>query len=109
MKESESVSRAAESNALDSSPPPWTVAHQSPLSMEFSRQECWSGLLFLSPGNLPDTEIKAGSPALRQILYCLTKHFSTLMSLTVLHRNFFLIEKIQEEKVRYIFFNKWNQ
>ena len=33
---------------------PWTVAHQAPLSMEFSRQEYWSGLLFPSPGNLPD-------------------------------------------------------
>ena len=28
---------------------PWTVAHQAPLSMEFSRQEYWSGLPFLSP------------------------------------------------------------
>ena len=28
---------------------PWTVAHQAPLSMEFSRQECWSGLPFPSP------------------------------------------------------------
>ena len=31
---------------------PWTVAHQAPLSMEFSRQECWSGLPFTSPNNL---------------------------------------------------------
>ena len=29
---------------------PWTVAYQAPLSMGFSRQECWSGLPFLSPG-----------------------------------------------------------
>ena len=28
---------------------PWTVAHQAPLSMEFSRQECWSGLPFPTP------------------------------------------------------------
>ena len=28
----------------------WTVAHQAPLSMGFSRQECWSGLPFPSPG-----------------------------------------------------------
>ena len=33
---------------------PWTVAHQDPLSMEFPRQEDWSGLPFPSPGNLPD-------------------------------------------------------
>ena len=33
---------------------PWTVAHQAPLSMEFSRQEYWSGLRCLPPGSLPD-------------------------------------------------------
>ena len=32
---------------------PRTVAYQAPQSMEFSRQECWSGLLFPSPGDLP--------------------------------------------------------
>ena len=32
----------------------WTVAYQAPPSMEFSRQEYWSGLLFPSPGDLPD-------------------------------------------------------
>ena len=35
---------------------PWTVAHQAPLSMEFSRQEYWSGLPFPSPGDLPDPD-----------------------------------------------------
>ena len=44
---------------------PWTVAHQAPPSMEFSRQEYWSGLPFPSPGDLPDQGIKPGSPALR--------------------------------------------
>ena len=43
---------------------PWTVAVQAPLSMEFSRQEYWSGLPFLSPRDLPDPGIKPGSPAL---------------------------------------------
>ena len=33
---------------------PWTVAYQAPPSMEFSRQEYWSGLPFPSPGHLPD-------------------------------------------------------
>ena len=42
---------------------PWTVAHQAPLSMEFSRQEYWSGLPFLSPGDLPNPGIELGSPA----------------------------------------------
>ena len=44
---------------------PWTAAHQAPLSMEFSRQEYWSGLLFPSPRDLPDPEIKPRSPALQ--------------------------------------------
>ena len=44
---------------------PWTVAHQAPLSMGFSRQEYWSGLPFLSLGDLPDPGIKPGSPALQ--------------------------------------------
>ena len=33
---------------------PWTVAHQAPLSLQFSRQEYWSGLAFPTPGHLPD-------------------------------------------------------
>ena len=41
---------------------PWTVAHQSPLSMGFSRQEYWSGLPFPSPGDLPNPGIKPMSP-----------------------------------------------
>ena len=40
----------------------WTVAHQAPLSMEFSRQEYWSELLFPSPGDLPDLGIEPPSP-----------------------------------------------
>ena len=38
---------------------PWTVACQAPLSMEFSKQEYWSGLLFPSPGDYPDPGIKS--------------------------------------------------
>ena len=44
---------------------PWAVAHQAPLSMEFSRQEYWNGLPFPFPGDLPDPVIQPGSPALR--------------------------------------------
>ena len=36
---------------------PWTVAHQASLSMGFPRQECWSGLPFASPGDLPNPRI----------------------------------------------------
>ena len=44
---------------------PWTVTHQAPLSMGFSRQEYWSGLPFPSPGDFPDPGIEPGSPALQ--------------------------------------------
>ena len=48
----------------DSFVTPWTVACQADMSMEFSRQEYWTGLPFLSPGDLPDSGIEPGSPAL---------------------------------------------
>ena len=44
---------------------PWTVAHQAPQSMEFSRQEYWSGLPFPSPEDLPNPGIELGSPILQ--------------------------------------------
>ena len=44
---------------------PWTVAYQAPPSMGFSRHECWSGLPFPSPGDLPDPGIEPRSPALQ--------------------------------------------
>ena len=44
---------------------PWTIACQAPLSVGFPRQEYWSGLPFPSPGDLPDTRIEPGSPALQ--------------------------------------------
>ena len=44
---------------------PWTVAYQAPLSMEFSRQEYWSGLPFPSLGNLPHPGIEPRSPTLQ--------------------------------------------
>ena len=37
---------------------PWTVAHQTPLSVEFIRQECWSAVPFPSPEDLPNPRIK---------------------------------------------------
>ena len=50
---------------ISDSATPWTVAHQAPLSMGFSSQECYSGLPFPSSGDLPDPEIEPGSPALQ--------------------------------------------
>ena len=49
------ISSSVVSNSLQ---PHGLVAHQAPLSMEFSRQEHWSGLPFPSPGDLPDPGIK---------------------------------------------------
>ena len=43
----------------------WTVAHQAPPPMGLSRQEYWSGLPFLSPGDFADPGIKLGSPTLQ--------------------------------------------
>ena len=48
---------------MSDSATPWTVARQTSLSMEFSRQGYWSGLQFPSPRDLPDPEIKPASPA----------------------------------------------
>ena len=42
---------------------PQTIARQAPLSVEFPRQEYWSGLPFPSPGDLPNPEMEAAAPA----------------------------------------------
>ena len=44
---------------------PWTIAYQAPPSMEFSRQEYWSGLPFPSPEDLPNLGLKLWSPTLQ--------------------------------------------
>ena len=65
---------------------PWTVAHQSPLSLVFPRQEYWSDLPFSSPGQLPAPGIKPKSPCLgRQLLY----HWVTWEAHTVYNRTVF--------------------
>ena len=52
----------------------WSVAHQAPLSVEFSRQEYWSGSSFPAPGNLPHPGIEPRVSCIgRQVLYhCVT-------------------------------------
>ena len=54
------LSHSVMSNSLVT---PCAIAHQAPLSMEFSGQEYWSGLPFPSSGNRPDPGIKPASPA----------------------------------------------
>ena len=59
-------------SVMSDSVTPWTVAHQAFLSMEFSRQEYWNGLPFLTPGDRPNPGIKPASlasPALADSLY----------------------------------------
>ena len=53
---------------------PCTVVLQAPLSMEFSRQRYWNRLPFPTPGDLPNTGIKAASCIDRQILTILTTY-----------------------------------
>ena len=55
---------------------PWTLPHEAPLSMGFSRQEYWSGLPFPSPGALPNPGIKSVSPAL-QVMSLLLGHLGS--------------------------------
>ena len=59
--ESESVISSVMSDSLQ---PYGLVAFQAPLSVEFSRQEYWNGLLFPSPGNRPNLGMEPMSPAL---------------------------------------------
>ena len=49
---------------IDSFLTPWSIDHQAPLSMGFTRQEDWSGLLLPPPRDHPDPGIKPASPAL---------------------------------------------
>ena len=49
---------------MSDSSTPWTVVCQAPLSMGVSRQEYWNGFSFPTPGNLPESGLKARSPAL---------------------------------------------
>ena len=58
--ESENLSHLVMSDSVT----PWAVAHQGPMSMGFSRQEYWSGMPFLPPGDLPYPGIKPMSPIL---------------------------------------------
>ena len=60
-----------------------TIAHQVPLPMEFSRQEYWSGLPYLPPGDLSDAGIEIASllsPALANWLFTTTATWEALMT-----------------------------
>ena len=53
---------------------PWTVVHQTPLSMGFPRQEYWSGLPFLPPGDLLDPGNEPASPVLAGGFFTIEPH-----------------------------------
>ena len=57
---------------------PWTVAHQAPMSMEFSRQKYWSEFQFPTPGDYPDTGILLTSPASPTLADSLPLHHHTI-------------------------------
>ena len=63
----------------------WTVTHQAPLTIEFSRQEYWSDLPFSSPGHLPDLGMKLGYPAL-QVDSLLKEHTDQMECRHIRHR-----------------------
>ena len=81
------VSCSVVSNSVN----PWTVAHQAPLSMGFSRQEHWSGLPFPSPGDLPNLKGRTNQGSnlgllhCRQIIYYLNRQGSPSRSVNVPH------------------------
>ena len=61
----------------------WTVAHQAPLSLGFSRQEYWSGVLCPPPGDLPDPGIKpisVTSPALARGFFTTSATWEALLN-----------------------------
>ena len=60
------------------------IAHQAPLSMEFSRQEYWSGLPFRSPGDLLNPGIEPRSPALQADAYKLSLIIKTQLIISFL-------------------------
>ena len=65
---------------------PWTATHQAPLSVGFPRQECWSGLLFPSPGDLLDPGIESESPALAGKFFTTESPWKPLEQLKALMR-----------------------
>ena len=65
---------------------PWTAALQDPLSMEFSKQEYWSGLPLPTPGDLPDPGIEPiflASPALAGRFFTTSTHWEANLSIAV--------------------------
>ena len=82
---------------------PWTVAHQAPLSMGFTRQEYWSRLPFPSSGNLPDPGIEPASPSLAGRFFTTEPSGKALMNrfLFFFKNRFSFTEKNQAENTQF--------
>ena len=77
------------------------VASQAPLSMEFSRQEYWSGFRFPSPGDLPDPGIEPASSALAGRFFTAEPPGEPLDSLPYIKQNYLYIKSKQENLCGY--------
>ena len=66
---------------------PWTVAHQTPLSVGLSRQEYWSGLPCSPPGDLPNPGLNPGLMHCRWILYLLSPVFYWSSQVVLVEKN----------------------
>ena len=82
---------------------PWSVARQPPLSMEFSRQEYWSGLPFSSPRKLPNPGIKPGSPTLLE--HSLLSEPPRKTQMTVIVRYIFFFHRGNQNWKRHMYPN----
>ena len=71
----------------DSLWPLWTVAHQTPLSMGFSRPEYWGALPFPSPGDLPEPGIEPRSPTLQVDFFFSMPNYHLLIGIFLLSTN----------------------
>ena len=81
---------------------PWTVAHQTPLSMEFFRQEYWSCLPFPTPGHLPNPEMEPASlvPPTLTGRFCTLSHLGSLFLINrkqLRWRNFADVSKVSSQ------------
>ena len=59
---------------------PWTIAHQAPLPMQFSRQEYWSELPFTPPKDLPDPGAEPVPPALAGGFFTTSSNYTNTFS-----------------------------
>ena len=77
--------------------PPWPLACQAPLSMEFSRQEYWSGLPLPPPGDLPHSGMEPASPALAGGFFTTSATWEAYHCFTSIAHETLLVEKASSD------------